>query len=426
MANLFRRITDLFQRNRRIARLIPRWMFNNERFPQKDRRQLIDEGYRKNLVIYRCVRELAESAAEPLILARHRGATNPLTQRHRLVRLLERPNPDQSAFSFIESIVTHQQTAGTWYVHIVRNGFGVPIELWPLRPDRTSVIPGPDGIDRYEYRLDGSMRGVPIPVEDVIEDRLIDPLDDYYGLSPIEVAAVAIDLDNDALRYLQRFFQNAATPLGIVKLTQRLKREQRQEIRDEWKSQFQGEVGWHDVAVLDQDADYKPIGSPLKDLSLEAVFTESEARACMAFGVPPIIIGVKLGLDRSTFANYAEARRSFWIETLKPIYRRIADRLTFSLAPEFGDDIEIDFDFAGVGALQEDKESIRKTALLGWDKGILTRNEAREVVGWPGVEGGNVFRANQQDMFIREGEEPRLLPPEPGNRIPAEVGGNGR
>ncbi len=261
----------------------------------------------------------------------------------------------------------------------------------------------------------------------MIHDKLIDPLDDYYGLSPIEVAAGTVDLDNDAIGYLRAFFNNSATPMGIVKVTSILTRQQRHEIREAWEEQYQGSSRWHSVGVLDRDADYQSVGFPLKDLSLEHVFSESEARICGAFGVPPILIGAKLGLDRSTFANYAEARRSFWIETLKPIYRRVSDRLTFSLAPEFGSDLEIGFDFSGVGALQEDKESIRKTAILGWKGGLLTRNEGRVVMGWPEIEGGDVFKDTQTDVFTGAGETPisAALERDPANRLPADVSGNG-
>lgn len=419
------KVREFFQRPIRIARLIPQWMTGRERQPRRNYWTLMDEGYRQNLIVYRCIREIAESAAEPIVEARHPGSSSPLTMRHPLVRLLDRPNPEQSSFSLIESLVTYQQTAGNWYIHILRNQVGLPVELWPLRPDRMTIIPGPSGVEGYEYRIENSETPYPIAAEDVIHDKLIDPIDDYYGLSPIEVAALTVDLDNDALKYLQQFFQNSATPLGILKTTQRLKREQRHEIKHEWEVQFQGEHGWHSVAVLDQDAEYKTVGFPLKELSLEQVFTESEARLCAAFGVPPILIGAKLGLDRSTFANYAEARRSFWIETLKAIYRRISDRLTFALAPEFGGDIEIRFNFSSVGALQEDKESLRKTAVLGWNHGIFTRNEAREIMGWPSIAGGDVFKASQQDMYIERGEKP-ALPEGAANRLQPVSDGNGR
>jgi phage portal protein BeeE len=114
-----------------------------------------------------------------------------------------------------------------------------------------------------------------------------------------------------------------------------------------------------------------------------------------------------------------------WVETLRPIYRRIADRLTFALAPEFGGELAIGFNFANVGALQEDKESIRKTAVLGWNNGIFTRNEARDIMGWPPVEGGDVFKASQQDMYIEKGEMP-ALPPAVASRLQPVGDGNGR
>lgn len=426
---IINRIRLLLQRPRRVVNLVPSTTFGRSVFPRHDQYTLADEGYRKNIIVYRCIREIAESAAEPIIEARRRGMLNPLTPRHPLVRLLQRPNPDQSAFSFIESLVTYQQCSGNWYIFVARNALGGPVELWPLRPDRIEIHTDRTGeIVGYEYRVDDYAAGTMFKPEDIIHDKLIDPLDDYYGLSPIEVAGGTVDLDNDAILYLRQFFNNSATPLGIIKVTQILNRDQRHELKDSWEEQFQGSGAWHSVAVLDQDADYKPVGFPLTDLDLASVFSESEARICGAFGVPPILIGAKLGMDRSTFANYAEARRSFWIETLKPIYRRISDRLTFALAPEFGADLEIGFDYSGVGALQEDAESIRKTAYLGWVDGLLTKNEARLIIGQPEVEGGDVFRSTSSDVFTKEGDTPGesvQVEQEPINRLPVNVEGNG-
>jgi HK97 family phage portal protein len=274
------KIRELFQRPVRIARLVPQWMRGREYEPRRDYWTLMDEGYRQNLIVYRCIREIAESAAEPVIEAKRIGADTGLTLRHPLVRLLNRPNPEQSSFSLIESLVTYQQTSGNWYLHILRNAVGLPVELWPLRPDRITIVPGASGVQRYDYRIHNSAEAFPIAPEDMIHDKLIDPIDDYYGLSPIEVAALTVDLDNDAIKYLQQFFQNAATPLGIIKSTLVLKPDQRAEIMEQWDEQFLGSGNWHRTAVLDRDADYKTIGYPLKELSLENVFTESEARIC--------------------------------------------------------------------------------------------------------------------------------------------------
>lgn len=405
-------LSERFQFSTALARLIRIWPAG-EALPQpRDFRRLADEGYRRNVIIYRCIREIAESAAEPDLIARRPGEHQPLT-RHPLARLLAAPNDEQSSFAFMESLITHQQITGNWYVHIVRSAAGIPVELWPLRPDRVTIVPGPGGrVDRYDFTVDGVR--IPLDPADVIHDALLDPLDDYYGLSPIAVAALVADTDTSAMDYLRHFFLNAATPAGVVKLKKKVPPAARKEIKEKWEEQLRGKAGWHSVAVLDEDAEYQTIGSPLKEINLTGILSETEARLCGVFGVPPIIVAAKLGLDRSTYANYEEARRSFWVETLRPMYRRFADRLTFALRQEFGD-IEVAFDFTNVGPLQESQEAVRKFAFLSWRDGLLTRNEARALIGQATVQNGDIFRQTTNDLFLKEGDVP---PAEPVRSLP--------
>jgi phage portal protein BeeE len=56
-----------------------------------------------------------------------------------------------------------------------------------------------------------------------------------------------------------------------------------------------------------------------------------ESRACACYGIPPIIIPLGVGLARSTYSNYKEARRSFAEETLQPIWRGLEEAFTRSI-----------------------------------------------------------------------------------------------
>ncbi|WP_206341757.1 phage portal protein [Streptomyces ureilyticus] len=82
--------------------------------------------------------------------------------------------------------------------------------------------------------------------------------------------------------------------------------------------------------------DVKVLGLNLDQLRFPDLRTISETRICAGFGVPPVLVGAKAGLDRSTFANYAEARRSFWEETIMPDQRLIGDVIV-RLLPEVND-----------------------------------------------------------------------------------------
>ena len=156
----------------------------------------------QNAIVYRCVRMIAEAAASvPLCL--YEGDAE-ITE-HPLLDLLARPSPGQTGTDLLEAFYGYLLVSGTSYLEAVALG-GQLRALHALRPDRMKVIPGPDGWpEAWEYSVGGTtvrIDGEVAPgVRPVLQLKLFHPLNDHYGLSPIEAAATAIDLHNAASRW---------------------------------------------------------------------------------------------------------------------------------------------------------------------------------------------------------------------------------
>lgn len=109
------------------------------------------EGYARNAVAYRCVRMIAEAAASAPL------QVGPV--QHPLARLLARPNPEQTGVELMESFFGHLQVAGNAYLEAASVGGDAPNELYVLRPDRMSVVPGADGWPvGWEHRVGAAVR----------------------------------------------------------------------------------------------------------------------------------------------------------------------------------------------------------------------------------------------------------------------------
>lgn len=371
------------------ARIIPTWKAGRPLPAPSDVKALGEEGYRRNALIAACIWSITTSACEPVLVVKRRkadGTTELATgfDADLLRALLLNPNPEQSTFTFLEQLFTFQQISGNWFFRKLRADAGNVVALWPLHPARVEIIPGANGwVEAYVYDRD---RRNPFPALDVVHDPLHpDPEDDFWGLSPIAVAARHIDIDNQASDYLRAFFLNNATPAGLLKLKARMEPPERERIKEMWQKEHSGAQGWHTVSVLDADGDYEEIGANPDKLRLQAIFEQTETRICSAFGVPAIVVGAAIGLNRSTFANFAEARRSFWQDTLIPLYKRCGQRLTEGLCKEFSPkgDLCIEFDLSTVQALQEQQDSKRKYAFDGWNNGLFTLNQVLELLGLP-------------------------------------------
>lgn len=402
MRSPIRVVRDLFS-SLVVARIIPTWKQNTVLPQPRDFGTLMDEGYRKNVVIHGCIRELATSVAEPTVeIVDSEGA--PVKGVTPLGVLMLRPNSEQSQYAFFEELVTYLNSAGNNYIHMVRSSMDRVVEIWNLRPDRVKIVPGADGMVKYyEYDV-GDGAPTKIDPNNVIHLKYPDPLDDYYGLSPIAVLARWGDIDNQSAEFLRAFFANAGQPQGYLKLKGRVPKEERERLREAWKEQYGGFQGWHTTAVMDADAEYKELGSRPKDLDLGHIFGQSESRICLTFGVPAVVVGVRVGLTYSTYANYQEARRSFWHETLKPMYSRIQQGMNHGLAPEFGTNTLINFNLSKIESLAEDRDIVNKRIVSQWDAGLVTQNEARIALGWPTTPEGDAFKVRPPEIIIPVGQ----------------------
>lgn len=213
------------QKSSRIARLISLESGGRARWTPRDYAALAREGYTRNAIVHRAVRLIAESIGG-LTFALYEGTAEHST--HPLLDLIARPNSRQDGASFLESVASHLLLAGNCYIEAVsiagdagalQNQNQSVRELYALRPDRMKLVPGPDGWPAaFEYtvagqsvRFDQSLAQPPI-----LHLTLFNPLDDHYGLSPLEAAAIAVDTHNAAAAWNKALLDNAARPSGAL------------------------------------------------------------------------------------------------------------------------------------------------------------------------------------------------------------------
>lgn len=173
----------------------------------------------------------------------------------------------------------------------------------------------------------------------------------------------------------------------------------------------------HKVAVLDDDAEYQQMASSPKDMALTDLHYMTESRICAVFGVPPILISANVGLARSTFANYREARFSFHSETLEPLIKRIIRFLNHCLQYDYEGEGQIYADMAEMRAFLDDNDSQSARAASLFAAGIITLNEARQLVGEEAMDDGNIRRVPMNIIESSQIEEPVPALPEAASAI---------
>lgn len=369
----------------RTAKLLAFESGGRARWTPRDYAALAREGYLANAIVHGAVRLIAQNAATCAFLifdgAQERDA-------HPLVQLLTRPNPRQDGNAFFEMLYSHLLLAGNAYVEAVALDDAVR-ELYALRPDRMKVVPGSDGwAEAYEYGVAGrsarfDQQG---EVPPILHLTFFHPLDDHYGLAPVEAAAIAVDTHNAAARWNKALLDNSARPSGALVYTgpegSLLSDSQFDRLKRELGETYQGAANAGRPLLLEGGLDWKAMSLSPKDMDfLEAKHTAAREIA-LAFGVPPMLLGIP---GDNTYANFQEANRVFFRQTVLPLAQRVGAALAQWLTPA-SDSLRVVIDTDRIDALATDRTA-------QWERisgaAFLTLNEKREAVGYAPVEGGD-------------------------------------
>ena len=89
-----------------------------------------------------------------------------------------------------------------------------------LRPDRMRVVAGADGWPvGYDYTAGGRTMRIgqgSEPVPGVLHMALFHPMDDHYGMGPLEAAQTSLDIHNASAHWNKALLDNAARPSGAL------------------------------------------------------------------------------------------------------------------------------------------------------------------------------------------------------------------
>ncbi len=346
----------------------------------RDYAALAREGFAANPVVYRCVRMIAEAAASvPLRVADAQG----VLEGHPLLDLVQAPNPMQCAPDLLESFYGYLMVAGNAYLEAVSVG-GELRELHVLRPDRMKVVPGPDGWpEAYEYSAGGQkvvFAQNSSPVRPILHLALFHPTNDHYGLSPIEAAAFAIDIHNAAGKWNKALLDNSARPSGALVYSAadgHLTGEQFERLKAELEAGFQGMENAGRPLLLEGGLDWKAIGYSPRDMDFIEAKHVAAREIALALGVPPMLLGIP---GDNTYANYAEANRSFWRGTILPLVNRTAKALASWLSPAFGERLTLSADLDNIEALAPERDA-KWQRIAAAD--FLSDDEKRQMLGLP-------------------------------------------
>ena len=263
---------------------------------------------------------------------------------HAALDLWNKPNAFYTQSEFVEAQQQHQELTGEgWWVIARDPRSTIPLELWPVRPDRMAPVPSAtDYLTGYVYTApDGDT--IPLGLSEVIFLRTPNPLDAYRGMGPVQSILVDLDAVRYSAEWNRNFFLNSAQPGGILQVDGTLGDEEFNQLRMRWNEQHRGVSAAHRVAILEK-ATWVDRKYTQQDMQFSELRNVGRDVIREAFGFPKPMLGSTDDVNRAN-ADAAEVVFARWLLVARA--RRIRDALNYDLLPMYGvtaRDLEFDFD----------------------------------------------------------------------------------
>ena len=306
---------------------------------------------------------------------------------HPLEVLMKKPNQYMTGDVLSSYMMTSIHVTGDAYLMKQKNNAGQVIGLHPLIPQYvTPVGTSEDLITGYEYEIKN--KKVLFNIEDIIHIRNgIDPDDHKKGFAPLKTVLREIYGDESAGQLGTALLANMGVPSVIIspKDEYMLSEEDADQIQRTYMRKVGGSQKGSPL-ILSGSMSVETLSFSPKDLDIGTLRNVPESRISAVLGVPAILAGLKIGLDRSTFSNARELRETFTENTLIPLWRQVAQEFENQLLKtDFinAENLTCTYDLKDIRALQQDTDQVYVRMNSAVQGGWATVADARRAVGLP-------------------------------------------
>src|SRR5947209_457902 len=404
---------------------------------EKNYGAIVREGYRRNGTAYACINKIAGVASGIKWKLYTDESKSREIERHPLLDLWKTPNSKMGTGAFVEQVFGFWHMSGNSYLYANRLSDNTPpVELYALRPDRMKIVIGEKDIAGYIYGY-GSSAAQDFDISQVMHLKFPSYDDDFYGLSPIEVASNLIDQQNEGNSWNTALMQNAGKPASVFTSKGFLTEEKRSQVREELRRRYSGKRNSGMPLILEADMTWQQMSMTPYELDWLQSRELNTRDIAAIFDVAPELVGDSAG---KTFANQKEAKLALYTDNALPKMDRFRDHVNMWLVPMYKDLKQMGayftYDTSDIEVLQELYQAKRKAQIDQvnslWDSGLLMQCDAQEQLELPVNKHGKVYKVGA--ILIREEDYeayaqqaltmPAAPPPalaEPLNLPPAQI-----
>ena len=349
-----------------------------------------DERALKVSAVWACCQLISNSVAGlPINVFREtESGREPLKSKHFLTDLLHyRPNSWMKPRDFRLAMTVQMALWNNAYAEIIWSG-DRPVALIPLRPGRMTPYIDENGNLTYHYAVsDGdSSAGVKIYSPRSILHLKGFGTDGIVGSERNNFAREAYGLAVSADTYAAKQFGNGGRPGGVLEVDQFLTKEQREQIRQLYQGMSEGAHNAGRMWVLEGGMKYNALDYSADQMQMLASRLHQVSEVARFFGVPSVLIDGGDNTSSSWPASMEQQMLLFLTHTIQPYLDEWEDAIRYSLIPRTSD-INVDHDTSALVKMDSAAKGSYLSTLV--QNGLMTRNEARQKLHLPEIEGAN-------------------------------------
>lgn len=301
-----------------------------------------------------------------------------------VIDLFERPNDMQTQKEFLKLSIAYYLLAGETFWYMEREDVNkLPTALVNMRPDCVTILFSEDKktIIGYEFNQNNG-EVVKIRKEDVLHIKNIDPVNPIRGVGVIRPATSRIVTEKEASKHQANTFKNQGRP-DIIVFYDEITDEQIEDAQEKWGKKFgkdrgsqlgifgNGAKSMHTLNTAPKEMDFINTQAFLRDDILAALHIPK-----------PMVTS-----DDVNLANSKTARINYIKEACLPVLDTFHDVIN----NKFLNDMDEDRFYTYENPVNEDREMLLKEAKELKEAGIITIDEARSLMSYDTIEGGDVL-----------------------------------
>jgi len=233
------------------------------------------------------------------------------------------------------------------------------------------------------------------------------------GVPPLAAMAMELEQDWSVNRETIKRLNSSAIPQGILKTEQRLTEPQAKELQDRWEQKYGRSKGDKRIAVIGQGTSFQALNENL--LQYFDVSDRNKVSILTKYGIPLKVANATTEKTALSGKDSNEQYKALWSQTLIPVLKFWESEIKVQLLNRFGlEKYRIEFDLSQIPELQEDEADLQKRLRENIAGGLMTPNEARDVIHYDPLPEGETLQLGKKADDKKDGKEGDDVPDEEG------------